>query len=139
MYPLIRDVTKKTNSFTLIDGILISDSLKGSIKNVRISYHGDNVSDHFPVELDIDLNVTETDVKNDLLPRYVNWKKLSEEHLTLFRQKMAERLALLRVHSHEFIHGDRCCLDDSHKISLEKYYSDIVSAIIYAESFLLSP
>ena len=37
---------------------------------------------------------------------------------------------------HEFIHGDRCCLDDSHKISLENYYSDIVSAIIYAESFL---
>lgn len=83
-----------------------------------------------------DCNVTETDIKKDSLPRYVNWKKLSKEHLTLFQLKMAERLALLRVHSHEFVHGDGCCLDDTHKISLENYYSDIVSAIIYAESFM---
>ena len=47
----------KTDSYTLIDGILISRNLVPFIKNVRISRHGDNVSDHNPVELDLMLSV----------------------------------------------------------------------------------
>ena len=30
----------------------------------------------------------------------------------------------------------KCCLDDTHKLHLEQYYCDIVSTVIYAESFL---
>ena len=35
---------KKTNSYTLIDGVLFSDSFKPCIDNVRISNYGDNVN-----------------------------------------------------------------------------------------------
>ena len=44
---------KKTNSHTLIDGILVSPGLVSLIDNVRISNYGGNVSDHLPVELDL--------------------------------------------------------------------------------------
>ena len=47
----------KTNSFSLIDGILLSDSLKSKISNVDILHSVDNISDHSPVTLDIEVEV----------------------------------------------------------------------------------
>ena len=47
----------KTNSYTLIDGILLSQSLTTHVSNVRISDYGDNVSDHKPVELDFSVTL----------------------------------------------------------------------------------
>ena len=56
----------KTNSFTLIDGILVSESLTDRISNVRISHCGENVSDHSPVELDIDLSLSGVTLKRTI-------------------------------------------------------------------------
>ena len=53
----------KTNSFTLIDGILISRNLLPTISNVRISNNGGNVSDHVPVEIDISVDISELILK----------------------------------------------------------------------------
>ena len=49
----------RTNSFTLIDGILLSDSLTSAITGVRISDSGNNVSDHRPVEVYLEVKLTE--------------------------------------------------------------------------------
>ena len=78
----------KTGSYTLIDGILISDDLKDIISNVRISLQGDNLSDHCPVELDIEVAISESSYAKPKLPLYVNWKKLSELHLDRFKTEM---------------------------------------------------
>ena len=127
---------KKTGSFTLIDGILISEPLKGFVQNVRISNYGNDLSDHCPVEIDFSVGIIETELKIQRLPQYVNWAKASEDDLLLFRRKMTERLSLINVPYHAVLHGDKCCLDDPHKLVLENYYCDIMSAIIYAESFM---
>ena len=58
----------KTNSFTLIDGVLLSEPLRDKVMNVRITSHGENLSDHMPVEIDMELFVTETVVE-----RKMNW------------------------------------------------------------------
>ena len=83
----------KTGSYTLIDGILISDELKGAISNVRISLHGDNLSDHCPVELDIEVSISKSSYVKPKLPLYVNWKKLSETHLDRFKTEMETHLS----------------------------------------------
>ena len=62
----------KTNSFTLIDGILISAGLSQKIKNVSISHDGDNLSDHCPVEIDLSLVIHETKPYKRALSRFVN-------------------------------------------------------------------
>ena len=62
----------KTNSFTLIDGILISKSLAPKLADVRISDSGDNVSDHRPVEMDLNISLTEVTSPRRILRPYVN-------------------------------------------------------------------
>ena len=126
----------KTKSFTLIDGFLISNSLRDSVGNIRISKYGDNLSDHCPVELDLFVNIAESIVKKPKLKQYVNWEKSSEENLLLFRREMAESLSRISVPSSEVLHGDKCCLDDSHKLSIENYHNAIMSAIVNAEAFM---
>ena len=126
----------KTNSFTLIDGILASESLRDSISNVRISDYGENVSDHRPVELDIDLDVTETFIKQKKIFPTVNWSKLSTESKNLFRVKMTEKLDEIVIPFHLLVHGDKSCSDLNHRTYIESYYSAIVDAVVYADSFL---
>ena len=127
----------KTNSFTLIDFILMSNDLRESVSNIRISTHGNNLSDHNPVEMDLSVQITEMQTPSDKrLPLYVNWNKLQNDSLTLFREAMSQNLNTIVVPFNEIIHGDKCCLDDSHKCSLENYYDKIMSAVINAESLL---
>ena len=47
----------KTNSYTLIDGILISNSLSDCVTKVSVSHYGNNVSDHSPIEMVLNLDI----------------------------------------------------------------------------------
>ena len=126
----------KTNSFTLIDGILISNSLKSRVSNVTIMHSADNVSDHLPVSLDIELEVCESFIEKIVQPHYVNWKKLTSEHKQSFRDKMSECLANIVIPRKEILHGIKCCEADAHKLAIEQYYRNIVTAVLEAESIL---
>ena len=127
---------KKQNSYTLIDGILLSNELVPLVDNIRVSHYGNNVSDHLPVELDLHVSVTESYVgKRKTLP-YVNWKKLSQESLELFKQKMTVNLDSINAHCTDIHHGNKLCSVDSHKASLENYYNDIVNAVLNAQNCL---
>ena len=127
---------EKTNSHTLIDGILISNDLWNLVSNVRISMHGDNSSDHCPVEIDLKVTVAESKFKKTNLPLYINWKKLSEADVSRFEDEMHVQLSSINVPYHTILHGYKCCLEDNHKVVLEQYYCDIMSAVIRAESVL---
>ena len=65
----------KTNSYTLIDGILISKNICGKVSNVRISHYGDNISDHSPVELDLSVQLTDTGFNTSVVNLYnkISW------------------------------------------------------------------
>ena len=67
----------KTNSFTLIDGILLSNSLAPLVTDVRIINAGDNVSDHLPVEIDIKVALSVINLSSKKVLPYVNSSKLS--------------------------------------------------------------
>ena len=45
-------------------------------------------------------------------------------------------LAKIDVPFNDVLHGNHCCVDDSHKCLLENYYCDIMNAVINAESIL---
>ena len=125
----------KTNSYTLIDGILISEDLRSKVSRVGIFQDGDNVSDHLPVEMDITLHITEVDTKKPRLPLYVNWKKLTAEQKTFFKDKMVECLSKVNVPP-DIYHGNKCCNENTHNFLLEQYYLDIVAAVSRAELIL---
>jgi hypothetical protein len=125
----------KLGSYTLIDGILLSDTLRSIVSNVCISDYGDNVSDHVPVELEISVDIAEIVVEPKKVPRVVIWDKLSPGIIMNFRVKMREALGSIEVPFHSLLHGDKCCSDDNHKYLLESYYLDIVNAVQYVIDF----
>ena len=49
----------KTNSFSLIDGVLVSRNLCDRISDVCIADYGDNLSDHRPIEFCLDVILNE--------------------------------------------------------------------------------
>ena len=126
----------KTNSYTLIDGILVSESLMDRICNVRISHCGENVSDHSPVELDIHLSLSEVPIKKIKLHSCILWSKLNQEAIELYQQKMDEKLNEIHFSFPSLLHGDKCCSNTNHFKAIETYHRSIVNAIWYAESFL---
>ena len=125
----------KTNSRTLIDGILISDDLRHMVSDIRIAQYGNNVSDHLPVELTLNATITVAEPLKQKMEPFINWAKLSQDDLDIFEQKLTEGLNSINIPSAVF-HGSHICLDDCHKVCIENYYGDIVTAIKNAESFL---
>ena len=126
----------KTNSFTLIDGILISKSLTSVVTDVRIIDSGENVSDHRPVEIVLDLSLNEVPAHTVKPEPYVNWTKLSSDSIELYRDKMLSKLDEIAVPFYSLLHGDACCSDFSHKCAIQSYYRAIVDAVLCADSFL---
>ena len=126
----------ETNSFTLIDGILISQTLAPLVNDVRISDFGDNVSDHRPVEIDLHIELEEISLSRPRLTPTVNWSKLSSQSIETYREKMTERLDMIPVPFYTILHGDNCCNNEAHKELIQNYFHDIESAVLHADSFL---
>ena len=127
---------KKTCSYTLLDAILISNELRSTVDNVRISNYGDNVSDHLVVEIDLHVNFEESNpVKMKPRP-YINWRKLKEDDISNFRLIMSENLNSIPDLNYGEAHDGKICCKDDHKIIIENYYERIVAAVLQAEECL---
>ena len=126
----------KTNSFTLIDGILLSNSLVSHVANVRISSYGDNVSDHLPVEIDLNVFLSEVSIDKKRSIPVVVWDKLSSDSIDEFRSNMSRKLDEIIIPFHSLLHGDKCCTDEIHRESIRSYYHAIVGAVLYADNLL---
>ena len=65
---------------TLIDYILITKNLVELVKDIRICIKGDNLSDHHPVEIDLELSLQTFDFKKlHSFPEVINWKSVIGE------------------------------------------------------------
>ena len=126
----------KTNSYSLIDGILISKVLQSKVTRVAICHDANNVSDHDMVEMDMVFNVQAASHEKTKSPQYVNWKKLSSEKKSMFKDKMTECLANIQFSPHDILHGNKCCSETPHLFAIENYFSSIVEAVLQAESVL---
>ena len=126
----------KNNSYTLIDGILLSRSLSDKVGSACISHYGNNVSDHSPVEISMNFELELFRQKESEQTEYVPWSSLSDDHLSSFSDAMEYHLRQISVPFHSILHGNSLCHDNNHVFLIEKYYEDIVRAIIQADSIL---
>ena len=126
----------KTNSYTLIDGILLSVSLTKYASNIRISDYGDNVSDHRPVELDLSVSFSTVDLPKKRIMPFVPWHKLDAPTLSNFRQTMTNKLDEIVIPFDSILHGYHCCTNSYHVSAIQSYYENIVSAIDFADRSL---
>ena len=80
--------------------------------------------------MEIDLDIIESQAKKKFQQPYVNWKKLSSEQKSNFQVKMSDSLSKIHIPRREILHGIKCCQNDEHKMSIEQYFLDIVSAVM---------
>ena len=126
----------KTSSYTLLDGILISKPLAFLVSNVRFIDDGDNVSDHHPVEIDMNISLTVINPKAKTAIPVINWSKLSPETIDTFQNIMTHQLDEIVIPFYSLLHGDKCCSNDSHRRQIETYFNDICNAVMLSDSFL---
>ena len=126
----------KTNSYTLIDGILISNSLVDDVDGISISHRGDNVSDHSPVDISFKVQLELFPEQKKVDAEFIPWSSLSESELSLFRETMEQNLSNISVPFHSILHGYQSCNNTDHVFEIESYYNKVIDAIRVADSTL---
>ena len=126
----------KRNSYTLIDGVLISKSLSHIIQGCEILHPPLNVSDHLPVEVTVSLEITDFLDEKSNVTNFIPWASLSNDELHHFRDNMLSALRKIVVPFHALDHNHMLCENCECLISLEKFHDDIVTAIATADSSL---
>ena len=126
----------KRNSFTLIDGILISDTLTDLVCSSTIIHPPVNTSDHLPVQLTINLQIDHCDCIKKPVTSYIAWTTLSDSETDLFRDTMSKELHDIAVPFHALNHCSSMCDNYECLLALEIFYQDIVSAVEKADRTL---
>ena len=121
----------KQASFSLLDYIFVSRNLIPHIVDVSILDSGDVLSDHIPVKitLDIDLSIKHTTTKS--LPSVVNWRGITDSVRKNFENVMED--CLNKICIPDILHGKKCCNDLEHIHQIEDYYLKIVDCIRVAD------
>lgn len=126
----------KRNSYTLIDGILISNSLCPSIDSCAILHPPTNVSDHLPVEIVLKVEIGEFYKPRSKVGNFIPWSNLSEKELQTFNDIMLTELKKIPIPCHTLDHTHKICNNDSCLLSLESFYCQIISAVEIADQCL---
>ena len=124
----------KRNSFTLIDGILISKSLSYLIQKSNILHPPTNVSDHLPVEISLSLEIDDFLEEESRVTNFIPWASLSTDELSIYRDSMASALKDIDIPFSALNHNSRLCGNCNCLVALEKFHDNIVSGISIADS-----
>ena len=125
------------NSYTLLDYVIVSESLRNSVSNVAICHYPDNLSDHLPVTIDLELCVQICGrINSAYRAPSINWSKIDNNTKQQYANIMEECLDSISVPFHTILHGSCACDDSDHIFQIEKYFNDIVNAVKTAENYL---
>ena len=93
-----------------------------------------NLSDHLPVSADFELVLTDSvALKSDYPPAGINWRNIDEMTKQQYANMMKEGLDSINVPFYSLLHGNHICNCSEHLIAIEKYFSDITTAIYNAQ------
>ena len=122
---------------SLLDYIFVSDQLKSFTTNITINHFSDNLSDHLPVSANFELSLSNIVTKKaDYLPANINWNSITDVTKELYSEMMKECLDSINVPFYDLLHGNQICNCTEHLFMIEKYFTDIVSAIDKADKCL---
>ena len=129
----------KSETYSLLDYIFISSSLRDRVKRCQIRYDGRNPSDHFPVSLQLDVVPMVTgdavNTGSNLNNNRISWSKISCDELVKYEKAMEEMLDSLVIPS-DIVHGNKLCFCDQHIHQINSYYHSLISVLEVADSLL---
>ena len=126
----------KKDSYTLIDGILVSRSLSNIIESSHVLFPHDNVSDHLPVEITISVNICDFLREPSPISYYIPWISLCDEEKANFQECMLSALREITIPIDALNHCHSLCDNGECMIALETFYNKIISAIESADNCL---
>ena len=121
----------KQGSYSLLDYIFISKNLIPHIIDIEIMDSGDVLSDHIPLRLSLDVDLTVKKCVNESLPSVVNWKNLDDCTRKNYENVMEECLNNISIP--HILHGGNCCDNVDHIGQIENYYTEIVKCIQFSD------
>ena len=127
----------KSNSYSILDYIFISRTLRSRVRGCGIDFDGRNPSDNFPLSLQLDLvPVMSGDVDCTSVPvTDVCWSKVCDGIADNYQKTMEILLDSIDVPK-GIVHGDKCCSCEHHIAQIRGYYQSVISVIELADKLL---
>ena len=124
--------------FNILDQFMLSQGLfDKSVESVYTVHDVDNLSDHEPLFLVIQLVTDLITVTKRVTNDKVAWHKANEDRLSAYQVALANNLAALSVPIDAILCRDVCCTNNSHLCAIGEYSESISIACIGAVSACL--
>jgi len=124
------------NSFTggrsKLDMFIVSESLAGNVSGYFAIHEGDNLSDHSPIVMNINLNVQYSLSEERAFNKKVSWKKAKETDILSYKQVLYKLLNKIDVPLNAVHCNNMLCKE--HVKDIDIYYSAIIASCIEAAS-----
>ena len=129
----------KSGTYSLLDYVFISSSLRERVRRCGILYDGRNPSDHVPVSVQLDVVPLVTGDRDFTKSRNnngkVSWSSVKQDDLVMYRNVMGEMLDSLVI-PENILHGNKLCFCENHVYQINEYYCALLSVLEVADSLL---
>ncbi|ELU17989.1 hypothetical protein CAPTEDRAFT_190211 [Capitella teleta] len=136
------DISRNTVGFTynneatgaqsVLDHFIVSENLFGSIESYSCLHEGDNLSDHLPVCLNLDVKASFAPQSNAYALNRPSWQRATVQDKAAYQLRLKELLREVDIPFDVFSCRPFECVCEDHGRMIEQYYSDVMSAMIRA-------
>ena len=118
-----------TGSKSTIDHFMFTENCLEFLKTFKVLYDGNNLSDHFPIVLYVDISQSLTYLEETLLDNndVFNWKAASDENIKNYKTLLDEMLSSVYIPDTIVNCNDRFC--NSHNDFITQTLNDIINAM----------
>ena len=95
--------------------------------NVGIFHSPENVSDHLPVMIDLNIILKPFESNCKQFIPHVDWRKVTGAVKMDYEKCMKSELDKIDIPHQTILHGDKCYNNTEHIFAIETYYNDTVA------------
>ncbi|ELT97547.1 hypothetical protein CAPTEDRAFT_202914 [Capitella teleta] len=128
----VRSVHSATGAQSVLDHFIVSENLFGSIESYLCLHEGDNLSDHLPVCLNLDVKASFAPQSNAYALNCPSWQRATVQDKAAYQLRLKELLREGDIPFDVFSCRPFECVCEDHGRMIEQYYSDVMSAMITA-------
>jgi exonuclease III len=123
-------------SKSVIDHFIVSQNIYSCISLYKSIHSGDNLSDHCPISLAVNISLERSTDVSINAERKVLWHKATDEDLLLYREHVNQLLSTIYVPSNAIQCLNPLCKDHISEIS--KFHDDIILCLTEADTVIPS-
>ena len=119
-------VSGANGSRSLIDHFIVSQGLVSGVMNYWCIEDGENLSDHLPVFVELNVDVSYRMTERPVPAPKVNWKVATDDHISAYKQLLSEMLHRVNIPYNVLQCRQVHCSDTQHAAHIDNYLNMIV-------------